>query len=155
VACPPYVGGPPISYQQPVYVQPPYVPQGQQYPRQPTAQTPAPPKVRFQKPDDPPASERRPETKSVALTLPTPEQLGIGSPAAAPANLDMNALNNRLDELGAESTEWVKTPEGYRFTCKLASADRSRTQRLEAEGPTRAEAARVLLARAEQWAQGK
>jgi hypothetical protein len=110
--------------------------------------------VRFQKPDDPPASERRPTTARVALTLPPPEQLGIGSPAP-PAELDLNALNNRLDELGAESTEWRKTPEGYHFVCKLMSADRNRTQRIEADGATRAEAGRQVLARAEQWARGK
>jgi hypothetical protein len=110
--------------------------------------------VRFQKPDDPPASERHPEKTTVSLSLPPPEQLGIGSPAPA-ASLDLNALNTRLDELGAESTEWRKTPEGFRFVCKLASADRSRTQKIEADGATRAEAARLLLARAEEWARAK
>ncbi len=110
--------------------------------------------MRFQKPDDPPGSERRPETKSVALTLPPPEQLGIGSPPA-PADLDLNALYSRLDELGAQSTESRKTAAGYCFTCLLENADRSRRQRIEADGTTRAEAARLLLARAEQWAQAK
>ncbi len=119
------------------------------------AQTSAPPKVRFQKPDDPPGSERHPEKTTAALTLPPPEQLGIGSPAAAAADLDLNALNTRLDELGAESTEWRKTAEGYRFVCKLASADGMRTQRLETAGATRAEAARLLLAKAEKWARGE
>ena len=90
----------------------------------------------------------------MALTLPPPEQLGIGSPSAA-ADVDLNALNRRLDELGAESSEWRRTPDGYRFTCVLASADLSRRQRIEAQGATRADAARQLLARAEQWAQGK
>src|SRR5438477_2591257 len=118
---------------------------------QATAST-APPKVRFQKPDDPPASERRPETSAVALTLPPPEQLGIGSQTAA-AEVDLNVLNRRLDELGAESSEWRRTPEGYRFTCVLASADLSRKQTIEARGATRAEAARELLAQAERWAQ--
>jgi hypothetical protein len=118
------------------------------------AQSPAPPKVRFQKPDDPPASERHPAKTTVALSLPPPEQLGIGGAAPA-ADLDMNALNTRLDELGAESTEWRKTPEGYRFVCKLASADGMRTQKIEADGATRAEAARLLLARAEKWAHGQ
>jgi hypothetical protein len=153
VPCPPYVGGQPITYVPPPYnYSRPSAPPAQPDPR---AQAAAPPKVRFQKPDDPPASERRPEMAPVALTLPPPEQLGIGSPAAAPADLDLNALHTRLDELGAESTEWRKTPEGYRFVCKLTSADRSRTQRIEADGVTRAEAARLLLARAEQWARGK
>ncbi|HEX5270949.1 MAG TPA: hypothetical protein VFW33_10695 [Gemmataceae bacterium] len=135
---------------------PPYALRPAAPPTQPTAraQSPAAPKVRFQKPDDPPASERRAEKTTVALTLPPPEQLGIGSPPAA-ADLDMNALNTRLDELGAESTEWRKTPEGYRFVCKLASADGKRTGRIETDAPTRAEAARQLLARAEKWAHGQ
>ena len=134
------------------------VPQGgyapQNYARPQAAAPTAPPKVRFQKPDDPPASERRPENSPVALTLPPPEQLGIGGATAA-GDIDLNALNHRLDELGAESSEWRRTPDGYHFTCVLANADLSRKQTLEGRGATRADAARQLLARAEQWAQGK
>ncbi len=135
----------------PTYTRPPAT-SGQPQAR---AQSPAPPKVRFQKPDDPPASERHPDKTTVALSLPPPEQLGIGSPAPPAADLDLNALNTRLDELGAESTEWRKTAGGYRFVCKLASADGNRTQKIEADGATRAEAARLLLAKAEKWARGE
>ncbi len=110
--------------------------------------------MRFQKPDDPPASERRASTPPTALTLPPPEELGIGHKGAE-AEFDMNALHRRLDELGAQSTEWQRTAEGFRFSCQLESADASRTQRLEARGATRAEAARLLLTRAEEWARGK
>jgi hypothetical protein len=112
------------------------------------------PKVRFQKSDDPPASERRPEPATAALTLPPPEELA-GAGQAAAADIDLNAVYSRLDELGAQSTESSRTPDGYRFVCKLTTADRSRTERIEVRGVTRAEAARSLLARAEQWAQAK
>jgi hypothetical protein len=111
--------------------------------------------VRFQKPDDPPASERHPEKTVVALSLPPPEQLGIGSGAPAASALDLNALYSRLDELGAESTEWRKTPEGYHFVCKMISADRNRTQRIEEAGASREEVARRALDRAEAWARGR
>jgi hypothetical protein len=106
-------------------------------------------------PDDPPASERRPEKTTVALSLPPPEQLGIGSSSPAASALDLNALYRRLDELGADSTEWRRTPEGYSFVCKLISADRSRTQRIEEAGASREEVARRALDRAEAWARGK
>jgi hypothetical protein len=89
----------------------------------------------------------------VALSLPPPEQLGIGGQAAS--DIDLNDLYHRLDDLGAQSTEVRRTAEGYRFTCLLATTDGSRTQRINADGASRTEAARVLLARAQQWAQQK
>jgi len=113
------------------------------------------PKVRFQKSDEPPASERTPAPLPT-LTLPPPEELagtrGADAPPLAAADIDLNALYRRLDQLGAQSTEISRTPEGYCFVCKLATADRSRTERIEERGLTRAEAANRLLARAEQWA---
>jgi hypothetical protein len=162
VPCPPGIGGQPITYQQPGYVRPSggyYAAPTSAPPRQPYSggQALAPagqPKVRFQKSDEPPASERRPEPATATLTLPPPEELaGNGQPPAA--DVDLNALYSRLDELGAQSTESSRTPEGYRFVCKLATADRSRSERIEVRGATRIEAARSLLARAEQWAQAK
>jgi hypothetical protein len=111
--------------------------------------------VRGQRPDDPPASERRPEPKPAALTLPPPEQLGIGGARPTPAEIDWNAFHRRLRELGSQSVQSQRTAEGYRFTCLLATADPSRSQRIEAEGATEGEAAGRVLARAEQWAQGK
>ena len=119
------------------------------------------PKVRFQKPDetpgserrsDPPGSERRKSESPVDLTLPPPEELA-GNSSAPAADIDLNAVYRRLDELGAQSTEVSRTAEGYCFVCKLATPDRSRTERLEVRGATRADAARRLLAQAEQWAQ--
>lgn len=131
-----------------------YIPSGQPSPRPQGVASVPPAKVRGQRPEDPPASERRPEPKPVALTLPPPEQLGIGAKAPA-AEIDMNVVHRRLRELGSQSYQLQRTPEGYRFTCLLPTAHPDRTQRIEAQGATEAEAVRLALARAEQWAQGK
>jgi hypothetical protein len=68
----------------------------------------------------------------------------------------MNAFHRRLRELGSRSFQAEGTPaDGYRYVCLLATADPSRTQRIEVRAGTEEEAARLLLARAELWAQGK
>jgi hypothetical protein len=94
-----------------------------------------------------------PETPPAPLELPSPEQLGIGSPRSQPAaELDWNAVHRRLRELGALSSQLQKVPEGgYRFTCLLPTAHPERTQRIEAHATSESEAARLALARAEQW----
>jgi hypothetical protein len=141
-------------YQQPIYSTPPggyYAQPAQSYPQSQGLASAGTPKVRFQKPDEPPASERTSAAKPT-LTLPPPEDLASND-TTAPADIDLNALYRRLDELGAQSTEVSRTQGGYAFVCKLATADHSRTERIEERGVTRAEAARRLLARAEQWAQ--
>jgi hypothetical protein len=163
------IGGPPISYPAPIYypsamsapppqgfAPPGNVPTGQAYarpqPAAPGAQR-STPLVRAQRPDDPPASERRPEPRPT-LTLPPPDQLGAG-PAPAAADIDWNVVHRRLHELGSQSSQSSQTPEGFRFVCLLRTADPNRIQRIEAQGATEAEAVRRALARAEQWAQGK
>ena len=135
-----------------------YAPPGQQYAPRAQAPAPAAPRpaapavVRGQRPEDPPASERRPEPR-VALSLPPPEQLGIGAPTPA-ADVDWNAVHRRLHNLGSTSYQSQRTADGYRFTCLLPTADPSRTQRVEAQAASEAEAIRVALNRAEQWARG-
>jgi hypothetical protein len=162
-----FIGGPPMSSLPPPmylppqggYAPPTYAPPAQPYSRpQATAsaalQSSPPPKVRFQRPDDPPASERRPESKPATLTLPSPEELGIsGKPAAA--EIDWNAVHRRLNELGSQSLQVQRTNEGYRCVCVLPAATAGRSQPIEAQGPTEAEAVRLTLARAEEWARGK
>jgi hypothetical protein len=88
------------------------------------------------------------------LSLPPPEQLGIGTPrAAAVESFDWNALHRRLGQLGSLGAQVQKLPEGgYRFVCLLPTAQPERAQRIEAHGTSEAEAARLALARAEQWA---
>jgi hypothetical protein len=110
------------------------------------------PKVRFQKPDEPAPSERSAETRVAAsLTLPPPEQLGVGSTSAA-AEVDWNAIHRRLDELGSQSLEVKHMADGYRCTCQLAT-ESGRSKVIQTQGATKADAVRLALAQAEQWAQ--
>ena len=115
------------------------------------AQAP-PPKVRAQSPEEP-----KPAARSTPLVMPTPEQLGIGSSARpAPAAADWSAARRRLELLGASCFQLEKRPAGgYRFVCLLPTAQPGRSHRIEAEADTEAEAVRVALERAEQWARRK
>ncbi|MFO0810456.1 MAG: hypothetical protein U0746_17665 [Gemmataceae bacterium] len=101
-------------------------------PRAPTpvAAAPKPPAARAQMPEEP-----RP---SVALTLPTPEQLGVPMP------LTWTEIRVRLDRLGANGFALDKEPTGYRFACKLPNG-----RTIEARAATEGEAARQALAQAE------
>jgi hypothetical protein len=148
-------GGPPITYAQP-YSQPIYAPTAQQY----VARPPAPPSggqrsapqtlVRGQRPDDPPASERRPEPRP-SLALPAPEQLGIRT-AVAPPETDWNAVHRRLHELGSTAFQSRQTADGFVISFLLPTAEAGRNQRIEAQAATEAEAIRLALSRADDWA---
>lgn len=104
-------------------------------------------------------------------TLPNPEHLGIGvarndAPAArGPANaapaapaaqaapaasVDWNVVHTRLQEMGAISSQVRRVPEGgFRFTCLLPTGQADQARRVEADGTTEVEAARLALAQAE------
>ncbi len=149
-------GGPPITYSQPIYGAPPYTPPAQPYapPRQQASassgQRSAPPTiVRGARPDDPPASERRPEPRP-KLDLPPPEQLGIRTAAAAPET-DWNAIHRRLRELGSTAFQSRQTADGVLITFLLPTSEAGRQQRIEAQAATEAEAIRLALARADEW----
>lgn len=132
----------------------------------PVMNTPAPmlasaeprPKVRLQAPDEPvqPAATR--------LTLPPPEQFGIGAkpvaatapvaPAAetpaAPA-VDWNITKQRLDRLNAVAFHSDRlAPGGFRISVLLPTRDG--THHIEAEAGSEAAAVAIALERAETWA---
>jgi hypothetical protein len=91
--------------------------------------------VRGQKPD---------EARPAPLAMPTPEELGVPVPKAAPAAPDWAAVHARLDRLGATAFALERAGQGYRFTCRLP-ADRT----VEGRGTTQAEAIRMALDQAE------
>jgi hypothetical protein len=100
--------------------------------------SPAKPVVRGQKPD---------EARPAPLVMPTPEELGIPVPKAAPAApaaVDWAAVHARLDRLGATAFALERAGQGYRFTCRLP-ADRT----VEGRGATQVEAIRMALEQAE------
>src|SRR5262249_47909043 len=83
------------------------------------------PVVRAQSADEAPPASGSGLTRdnSVALRIPSPEDLGIGlgqRPAAA--EVDWGAFHGRLNQLGATSFQTRRTPEGgYQVTCLLPS----------------------------------
>ncbi len=75
------------------------------------------------------------------LRIPTPEELGIGSPHAISADtpLDWNMVERKLDSAGVTSYQMERTGTGFRFTCKLA------TRLVAGSGSNRNEAVRNTL----------
>jgi len=64
-------------------------------------------------------------------------------------------IHRQLQRVGSTTYRSQQTTDGYCFTCLLPTANPNRTQRIEATAATEAEAIRLALARAEEWAQGK
>ena len=57
------------------------------------------------------------------IRIPTPEELGLGTPDADAANdsLDWTLVERKLDAAGATGYQVEKTTTGYKFTCQLPS----------------------------------
>jgi hypothetical protein len=114
------------------------------------------PIVRAQAPDEPSppprplAAERRPPL----LSIPTPEQLGLGGtqpPDRGPT--DWTAVHRRLDQFGATCLHLEKLPQGgCRFTCLLPTGQPDRSHRVEAQAASEAEAVHLVLQKTEEWA---
>lgn len=163
------IGGAPIFAPAPAFVAappiyrpaaPPAAPRVQSLPKAPASTQAAAlaprPVVRAQSPDEPDVPPRPlpPEPRLAPVTLPAPEQLGIGVEPAA-EDVDWNTVHRRLRELGSLSSQLQRTGDGYRFVCLLPTTQSDRAQRIEAAATTEAEAVRLALARAELWARGR
>jgi hypothetical protein len=97
-------------------------------------------------PEAPPVvEERRPEP----LSLPSPEQLGVGHGPS----VDWADVHRRLEQLGALSFQQQKRLEGgFRITFMLPTDHNDRTQQIEAVAETEAQAVRLALEKAEELA---
>jgi hypothetical protein len=88
--------------------------------------------------------------------MPSPEELGVspGRPAAAP--LDPAAAYRRLEELGATCLQLEKAADGgCRVTCLLPTGQPGRAHRIDVQAAGAAEALRLTVAKAEEWAAGR
>lgn len=114
----------------------------------------------------PEASEGRPAMLSTSLTVPPPEELGLGtfssqvSAPAAPAadsgkKVDWSAVHARIDRLGVTCFQVQSgNGTGTRVTGLFAVAE-GRVRRIEASGATASEAVDSFLAELESWAAKK
>jgi hypothetical protein len=121
--------------------------------RAPALQPPLPPpRFRAQSPDEPTTAAL---LRPALLNMPSPEQLGVAT--ARPAgDIDWDATHRRLDRLGALCFHREKLDRGgYRFTCLLPTSQADRTHRVEVVAATEAEAVRLALEKAEEWAGGR
>jgi hypothetical protein len=94
---------------------------------------------------------------TTALTIPPPEELGISpAPLAEMNGADWTQAHRDLERLASISYQLDKLPEGgCRFTCLLLTSQPGFTHRVEAEAATEAEAVRLVLDKAKEWANCK
>jgi hypothetical protein len=76
--------------------------------------------------------------------MPSPEALGVPVPRPA-APVDWTSLRVRLDRLGATRFALERVADGYRFTCKVPTADPARPRTLEGRAATEQEAVNRAL----------
>jgi hypothetical protein len=83
--------------------------------------------------------------------IPTPAQLGVaGAQSNGESAVDWNATHKRLREMGAESFQMERLPQGgVRVLFRLPASQTGQPRRVEAEAATEAEAIRLALERAE------
>jgi len=118
----------------------------------PRPESPRPPVVRLQAPDEPPPP---PPPAPAPLVVPAPEQLGIAAATAAAPMVrpDWARAHDRLDRLGATGFHLEKLADGAcRCICLLPGGQPGVNQRIEARGKTADEAVRLVLDEAERWA---
>jgi hypothetical protein len=145
---PPFVGQPMFPPAQPVFQPAPQPQAPPPYPAVAQAQPPAR-VVRGQAPEEPPARLPVTAPRPAPLTLPPPEALGVA--AARPA--DGDTLHRRLEQLGALSFQVDRLPQGgYRVNCSLPTSQPGRSHRIEVQAASAAEATRLALDKAEEWA---
>jgi hypothetical protein len=88
------------------------------------------------------------------VTIPPPEELGVTCTRPDDAAIDWGAVNRRLDKLGAVCFQLDRQPQGrWRVVCLLPTAQAEHSHRIEAEADAKADAVRLTLEQAEQWAQ--
>jgi hypothetical protein len=89
-----------------------------------------------------------------ALHMPSPEELGVaGIKRSDNPSVDWTAVHSQLNLLGATCFHLERTVTGgYRINCLLPTNHRDRTHRIEAEASSEADAVRLVLAKAQEWA---
>ncbi|HYV34285.1 MAG TPA: hypothetical protein VE988_01190 [Gemmataceae bacterium] len=145
----------------PQQAQPRQQPQPQFQPPPLAAQQPTgPPIVRGIRPDEVPAQAYVPVVESVKMApvrLPSPEELGVGLKAPAPAaSVDWNTAHARLQQLGGIGLQSTHLPDGrVRVAFLLRTNQVNQVHHVEATASTEAEAVAVALSEAEKWASPK
>jgi hypothetical protein len=90
----------------------------------------------------------------VAVAIPSPAQLGVAAAPVTPRdpNLDWSRVHQQLKDLGAFGIRLDRLSSGQtRFVCELATTEFGRSQSIEAQADTEAEAVQQVLAKAELW----
>jgi hypothetical protein len=140
----------PMAFGAPAFQPPPAPAPAPARPPAPIARTatPAGPKpiIRLQAP------EETGTVRPAPVTIPSPEQLGVGLSRPAAVATDWAATRSRLKELGAVGFQLDQVPGGEcRFVCWLPRPAGGAAERIESRAPTEAAAVRLGLERAARW----
>lgn len=93
-----------------------------------------------------------PHSRPAPLTLPAPEELGITSALPAAAAFDWTAVHRRFREAGATCFHVEQMPEGsWRLVGLVPTGKANQSHHVEAHAASEAEAARLALARLDEW----
>lgn len=151
----PVAQGHPLSAPQPGYQQAQPVPFPSQgwKPQAPVQQVAAPRLVQptFRaKVDEPPAT---PTLKTIAMSLPPPEAVGIAPPSVATCTnvVDWNIARARLNSLGASFSLVRLNGGAFRMVVTLPTANPNQAHLVDVVADTEAVAVATALQRAEQW----
>lgn len=88
------------------------------------------------------------------VKIPTPEELGVGTRKVE--RDDWTAGYRRLCELGATCFQMRRLPQGgCNVTCLMPTGQPDRNHRIEAAAASEAEAVRLVVQAAEEWAARK
>ena len=89
--------------------------------------------------------------------MPTPEELGVAAVKRPEnENIDWAAVHDRLNHLGATCFHLERMSQSAcRITCLLPTDQPDRSHRIEAVASSEAEAIRLILAKAQEWAAGR
>src|SRR5262249_323405 len=103
--------------------------------------------------DPPPVRHSLPkETAPARITLPSPEELGVSSARAPSESFDWSPIQRRFREAGASCFHVEFQPEGRCNLICLVPSDRpDRTHRIDAEGSSEEETARLAVQKLDEW----
>jgi len=92
------------------------------------------------------------ETRPAPLTLPSPEELGIASPKAGGDSFDWSPVQRRFRDAGASCFHVEFMPEGgCKLICLLPAEQPDRNHRIDVQSSSEEEAARLALAKLDDW----
>jgi hypothetical protein len=92
------------------------------------------------------------EHRPAPITLPSPEELGVASTKAGADSFDWSPVQRRFRDAGASCFHVEFMPEGgCKLICLLPAEQPDRNHRIDVQSSSEEEAARLALAKLDDW----